>query len=184
MEKYHVRLLDDEAALLAKIDLRESHENHTQGHEVYKANKQPILALLKSLSERDAIPQERLNYWNDPRYQHSRIKASRKGLFERNGCTGADIYTHPNFIQLLRYFLFGANLHDTVITAFEAKVGKPEWVSSSDVVPIGKSARDLTRQYRLNPYETSEEFFKLCLDMGLGLNMAQSVMRSVKQVRT
>lgn len=184
MEKYHVQLSDDEAALLTKVDLIESHESHGDGHEAYKGNKQPILALLKSLSERDAIPQERLNYWTDARYQHSRIKASRKGLFERNGCTGADIYTHPNFIRHLRYFLFGADLPDAVMGAFEARVGNPEWVSSSDIIPIGKSARDLTRQCRLNPHEASEEFFKLCLDMGLGLNVAQSVMRSVKQVRT
>jgi hypothetical protein len=31
-----------------------------------------------------------------------------------------------------------------VIEACEAKVGNPDWVSSSDIVPIGKAARDLT----------------------------------------
>lgn len=183
MEKYHIKLTESEAAILAKIDLRESHRNHADGHAAYTANAQPILALLQSLSDRSAIPQERLNYWNDPRYHQGRIKASRKGLFERNGCRGADIYTHPNFIRHLRYFLFGADLPDDVITAFEEKVGNPQWVSSSDIVPIGKAARDITRQHRLDVSEAPDEFFKLCLDMGLGLSTAESVMRSVKQVR-
>jgi len=183
MEKYHIKLTQTEAVTLAKIDLRESHRNHDEGHAAYKANAQPILALLQSLNDRCAVPQERLNYWNDPRYHQGRIKASRKGLFERNGCKGADIYTHPHFIRHLRYFLFGADLPDDVITAFEEKVGNPQWVSSSDIVPIGKCARDLTRQHRLDKTDAPEEFFKLCLDMGLGLTTAESVMRSVKQIR-
>lgn len=183
MEKYHIKLTESEAATLAKIDLRDSHRNHDEGHAACKANAQPILALLKSLSDRSAVPKERLNYWNDPRYHQGRIKASRKGLFERNGRTGAEIYTHPHFLRHLRYFLFGAELPDAVITAFEEKVGNPEWVSSSDVVPIGKFARDLTRQYRLEKTDAPEEFFKLCLDIGLSLTKAESVMRSVKQIR-
>ncbi|BAC47183.1 bll1918 [Bradyrhizobium diazoefficiens USDA 110] len=83
MEKYHIKLTESEAAILAKVDLWESHRNHDEGHAAYKANAQPILTLLQSLSDRSAIPQERLNYWNDPRYHQGRIKASRKGLFER-----------------------------------------------------------------------------------------------------
>ncbi|MCK1281787.1 hypothetical protein IVB46_41890 [Bradyrhizobium sp. 61] len=183
MEKYHIKLTDEEAAFVASIDLRVSHDHHDEGHAAYLANKKPILALLKSLSERDAMPAARLSWWKDPRYNQGRVKASRKGLFERNGCIGADIYTHPHFIPHLRYFLFGADLSDEVISAFEEKVGNPQWVTSSDVVPIGKYARDLTRQHHLDKADAPEEFFKLCLDLGLGLNTAGSVMRSVKQVR-
>ena len=91
MEKYHIKFTEEETAILARIDLQESHQGHRDGHEAYKANKQPILALLKSLSERNGISAERLSYWNDPRYRQGRIKASRKGLFERYGCRGADI---------------------------------------------------------------------------------------------
>lgn len=183
MDKYHIRLTADETATLANIDLRTTHQDHDEGHKAYQANKQPILALLKSLGARKAIPQERLNFWTEARYHQGRIKASRKGLFERNGRRGADIYTHPNFIPHLRYFLFGADLPDVVISAFEEKVGRPEWVSSSDIVPIGKVARDLTRQHGLSKSDAPQEFFKLCLDMGLGLSTAESVARSVKQIR-
>jgi len=183
MEKYHVKLTEAEKALLAKIDFQLSPHDHDGGHAAYKANMQPILALLKSLGERAAVPDERLKFWNDPRYHFGRIKASHKGLFERNGCTGADIYTHPNFIPYLRYFLFGADLPDEVILAFEVKVGNPQWISSSDVVPLGKFARDLTRQYRLDVAVAPKEFFKLCLDMDLSLSTAERVMHSVKQIR-
>ena len=91
-------------------------------------------------------------------------------MFERNGCTGQEIYTHPHFIPYLRYFLFGADLPDAVIAKFEEKVGNPDWVTSGDIVPIGKCARDLARQYRLDQADTPEEFFRLCLDMGLRSN--------------
>jgi hypothetical protein len=124
-----------------------------------------------------------LKYWDDPRYRQGRIKASHKGVFERNGCTGADIYTHPHFIPFLRYFLFGADLPEAVISAFEETVGNPQWVTSSDIVPIGKSARDLARRRHLDKTDASAEFFKLCLDMGLGSSTAESIMRSVKQIR-
>ncbi len=184
MEKYHIPLTDSETATLAAIDLRRFHDNHDEGRAAYLNNQEPILALLRSLADRDAIPEVRLKYWNDPDYYQGRLKTSRRGVFERNGCHGTDIFIHPSFIYHLRYFLFGAELPDTVITAFEAKVGNPEWVSSSDIVPIGKCARDLTRQYRLPVSDAPDEFFKLCLDMGLGLRTAESVMRSVKQIRT
>jgi hypothetical protein len=183
MNKYHIVLTDAEAQLLSKIDVRSSHDNHDEGRAAYLSNQKPILALLKSLGARRGIPEVRLKYWNDPTYRSGRIKGSRKGLFERNNCRGEDIYTHPHFLEHLRYFLFGTELPDAVVEEFEKKVGRPEWVSSSDVVPIGKAARNLTRKYRLDVAWAPEEFFKLCLDMGLSLNTADSVMRSVKQIR-
>ena len=66
---------------------------------------------------------------------------------------------------------------------FEEKVGDPAWVTSGDLNPIGKCARSLTRQYHLDKGFSSEEFFKLCLDMGLGVVTATYVMNSVKKLR-
>ena len=183
MKKYHIELTDEEKALVKDIDLRVSHRNHPERNAAYEENKRPILALLESLSKRNAIPKERINYWTDPDYNKGRHNVSKKGVFERNGCTGQEIYTHPHFIPYLRYFLFGADLPDAVITEFEEKVGNPDWVTSSDIVPIGKCARALTRQHSLDRDHAAEEFFKLCLDMGLGRGTANSVMRSVKQLR-
>ena len=183
MKKYHIEFTEEEKAHIKAIDLRVSHRNQTERNAAYKANKRPILALLESLSERNAIPEERINYWTDPDYNTGRLKVSNKGVFERNGCTGQEIYTHPNFIPYLCYFMFGADLPDAVITEFEEKVGNPDWVTSGDIVPIGKCARTLTRQHSLDRAHAAEEFFKLCLDMGLGRSTADSVMRSVKQLR-
>ena len=180
MKKYHMELIDEEEVLVETIDLCVSHANRDEAHVAYR---RPILALLQSLCERGAIPEERLKYWNDPDYNTHGRKMSHKGVFERNGCTGEDIYTHPHFIPYLRYFLFGADVPDVVIRKFEAKVGNPNWVTSGDIVPIGKCARDLTRQYRLDRLHAAEEFFKLCLDMELGLSTAAIVRRSVMQLR-
>lgn len=183
MKKYHVELTSDERLLLEQIDLRTNHGSHDQARAAYLANQQPILALVRSLSARQAIPQERIKYWNDADYNPGRIKASRKGAFERNSCTGDDIYIHPHFLAHLRYFLFGADLPDAVILAFEEGIGNPEWVSSSDVPAIGKLARELTRQHALDKSTAEDEFFKLGLDLGLGLDVAESIRHAVRQVR-
>lgn len=183
ISRYHVILSEAEAELLKSIDLRVSHSSHADGRAAHLANQTPILELVKSLSGRNAIPAQRLRYWNDQDYNPGRIKASRKGLFERNGCRGSEIYIHPHFIPYLRYFLFGCELPDRVIQEFETAVGDPACVTSGDVVPIGKTARELTRRHRLDRSDAPEEFFKLSLDLGLSLSVAESVMRSVKQAR-
>ena len=179
MNKYHIELIDSERTILARIDLRE-HRHHSEAYAANKANAGPILALMKSLSERSALPKERLNYWADPKYNPGRIKASRKELFGSNRAC-AEIYTHPQFLRYLRYFLFGAELPDTVIAEFEGRVGNLDWVTSGDIVPIARSARDLISKYGLDKTSAPQEFFKLCLDMGLGLTIAESVMRSAKR---
>lgn len=183
MKKYHVELTSDERLLLEQIDLRTSHASHDEARAAYIANQRPILALVGSLSARHAIPNERIKYWNDPDYNPGRIKASRKGLFERNSCVGDDIYVHPNFLAHLRYFLFGADLPDAAIQEFEDGVGDLQWVSSSDGPAIAKLARELTRRHGLDRPSAEDEFFKLGLDMGLGLAVATSIRHAVKQAR-
>lgn len=186
MGKYHIELTDEEQELVDAITLRMPlfGENQSDSHSIYLANKRPIVALLKSLNKRGAIPEVRLKYWDDPDYNTDhRFKVSNKGLFERNGCMGQDIYTDPHFLPYLRYFLFGAELPDSVIVEFEKKVGNPNWLTSGDILPIGKFARKLVRQHDLDRRRAPEEFFKLCLDMGITLSYAESVMDSVKKAR-
>ncbi|MDE0659252.1 MAG: hypothetical protein OXI79_06330 [Gammaproteobacteria bacterium] len=182
MAKYRISLTEEEAALCATIDLRVRHESHDEGRAAYLANREPILGLLRSLRERDGIPEERMRYWLDPEYNTGRLKASHKGVFEQNGRQGAEIYEHPHFVPYLRYFLFGAELPDPVIAAFEEAVGNPEWVTSGDIVPMGTRARGLAREYQLERREAAEEFFKLCLDMGLGVHTAASVRSAVMRL--
>lgn len=182
-DRYRLAFTDEEERLVAKIDLRRSHANHDEAHTAYLENQEPILALLKSLSDRDGVPAQRISYWNDPEYQPGRLKGSHKELFERNDCRGEDIYTHPHFIKHLRYILLGADLPQGVITAFEAEVGNPEWVSYGDSLDLGKKARNLVRQYGLSPHEACEEFFKLALDLKLGASKALRIRGVVRETR-
>ena len=183
MRSYEIELTVEENALLQTIDLRVSHLTHDEGRATYLANREPIISLLRCLDKRGAIPPERLSYWNDPDYNTGRLKASHKEVFVRNGCTQEDIYTHPHFLPYLRYFLFGPDLPDPVILRFKEQVGNPDWVTSSDIVPIGKYARDLTRKFSLDRTCAAEEFFKLCLELRLGLSTARTARRSVMQLR-
>lgn len=183
MSKYHIALTDDEKALLQAITLRfESFEHDPR--EIYLQNEKPVLGLVKSLAKRDAVPEIRLKFWSDPEYRtNRRIKSAPKGTFERNGCTGDDIYIHLHFLPYLRYFLFGADLPDEVISRFERQVGNPAWVTSGDIDPMGKCARALIREFELDRYRAPEEFYKLCLDIGLERWVARIVMDSAKRVR-
>lgn len=183
MSKYRLSLTAEEETLFRQIDLSVSHGNHDEQRAAYLGNQKPILALIKSLNERDGIPEHRIRYWADPDYNPGRIKSSRKGLFERNGNQGDEIYTHPSFVRHLRYLLLGSELPAHISEAFERKTGNPEWVNSSDAIDLGKYARKLVRENNMVGSEAAGEFFKLALDIGLSLNEALIILESVKQVR-
>ena len=151
MEKYHVELTDNEQMLVARIDFESC------DRESYLNNQEPILALVRSLSDRNAIPEQRLKYWNDPEYNVGGRFTSKRGTFERNGTEGDEIYRHPHFLKYLRYFLYGADLPDDLIDRFRSSCEEGfvnfSHVTSSDIVPICKSARTVSRiairKYRL-----------------------------------
>lgn len=174
---YAIELTEEESALLSGIELDQSGLDHEQ----YKLQGPLVLSLLNSLAERNAIPEVRLRYWSDPEYQIGRLKASHKGLFERNGRQGDEIYTHPHFLKYLRYFLFGAQLPASAIAEFEEAVGNPEWVSSGDITDITKGTRRIVREHGLQAED--EEFYRLALDVGLNQWFAKAVRDAVKQVR-
>lgn len=174
---YEVELTKDESETLSGIELDQSALDHEQ----YKRQAPLILELLRSLAERNAIPEIRLKYWSDPEYHIGRLKTSYKGRFERNGNQGDEIYIHPNFLPYLRYFLFGPQLPASAIGEFEKVVGNPEWVSSGDVTDISKGTRAIVRKYGL--HDDDEEFYRLALDIGLSQWFAKSVRDAVKQVR-
>ena len=139
--------------------------------------------LMHLLLARSAIPAQRLAYFDDPTYRHGRIKGSRRKLFERNGTADDEIYRHPNFLEHLRYFLFGASLPNSVIERFSEAAGRFGHVGPSDALELGKLARDLTRQFGLQPHEASDEFFKLALDCGIYHGHAERIANSVRNIR-
>ncbi len=183
MNKYHIKLTIRETVLVKELNFHFSQASDKDARAAHKTNGLLIPTLFRSLSERCAIPRKRLTYWNDPEYNTSRLKTSHKGAFERNGCKGQQIYAHPHFLPYLRYFLFGADLPEAAIAKFEDKVGNPDWVTLRDDIRIAKYARDITRQHCLDKYFAAEEFFKLCLDMRLGLFLAKSVRTSLRRMK-
>lgn len=174
---YEVELTVHETEILSGIELDQSALDHEQ----YKRQAPLILELLASLVERKAIPEIRLKYWSDPEYHLGRLKTSYKGIFERNGNQGDEIYIHPNFLPYLRYFLFGAQLPAAAIAEFKAVVGDSDWVSSGDITNITKGTRAIVRKFGLQ--NDDEEFYRLALDVGLNQLFAKSVRDTVKQVR-
>ena len=186
MKKYHIELTEEEQRLVDQIDFQ------TFDHETYLASKEPILALLSSLRARDAIPEPRWKYWIDPEYSIGGYKnTSNKETFERNGNVGDDVYTHPHFrSHYLPYLLFGADLPDDIIEAFETdfrSIGVDvRHFTSGDYDPVWKAARKQARRairvYDMNKKKVAKEFFKLCLDMGFDVYDAFTVRRAVMQV--
>lgn len=179
VSKFVIDLTEEETKIFTTIEFDPGEIDFNNASK----NGEAVLKLVGMLAKRDALPPVRAKFWTDPKYQIGRLKCSHKGVFERNGCTGAEIYKHPHFLPYLRYFLFGADLPLTVIAEFEKKVGNPRWVTSSDVVPLGAFARSLARKHSLNKHNAADEFFKLALDLGLSVNVASSIHHSVMQLK-
>jgi hypothetical protein len=177
-DQFAITLEPTETAILASIEF----DAHKIRHETAQTNGSAVVELMRLLVKRRAIPEARARYWADPDYQNGRTKASHKVVFQRSGNTGDEIYKHPHFLAFLRYFLYGADLPSKVIAALKAKVGNPDWLTSSDIVPLTDFARTLARQNGLD-HEASEEFFKLALDLGLPIDTAGAIRRSVMKIR-
>ena len=183
MSKHHIELTADEARDTGMITFNVKKLNHAELRRAVVANEEPIARLMQSLHQRNAIPEPRRRYWEDPECNIGGNGKSRRSVFERNGRRGNDIYTHPHFLPHLRYFLFGAELDEAVMREFEDQVEGLEPITSGDLEPIRACVRRLTRQHQLDRKPAAEEFFKLCLDMELGVIRAAAVRETVMKTR-
>jgi hypothetical protein len=146
-------------------------------------NGHKVVALMKSLLARKGIPAERMSYFMDPKYQTGRMKGSHRDLFHSNGHNDDTLMRHAHFLDHLRYFVCGADLPASAISAFRKEVAGCGTVTSSDVLPLGNFARRETRERGLPPQKACEEYFKLALDCGMGLSHARAVRDRVKTIR-
>jgi hypothetical protein len=142
-----------------------------------------MLALTKSLIDRNAIPESRGRYLSDPDYNVSGRGSSRMDGFVRYGCRGDDILRHPHFLKYLRYLVFGPALPRNLIEAFAQAVNECGNVTSGDTEFLREKARSLVRSARLDPGIAAEEFYKLAIDVGLSADTANCVRIAVKQVK-
>lgn len=109
---------------------------------------------------------------------------SHLNVFERNGTAGNEILRHPNFHKYLLYFIEGPSLPAKTVAQFCAVIDSLGSVSGEDILELRNLVRRLTRESGLNPYDASEEFFKLALECGASAAIAESLLRAVREVRT
>jgi len=172
-----VELTIEEAELLGRITFGPSHN-----HEVLRASCAAAAPLAKSILARKVIPEVRIRFFTDPEFNIGSRK-SRKEIFESKGTTGENILSHGHFLPYLYYFIFGPNLPVQVITSFCARAYSSEYVSGSDVEDLRKEARNLTRRFNLEPRDAAEEFFKLALECGMGVDYARSIRDTVRTMK-
>lgn len=138
--------------------------------------------LLKMLLARKAIPELRIRYFTDPSFNIG-TKKSRKQIFEVNGTKGDEIFKHPHFLPFLIYFISGPNLPKEIIDNFNKLVAAEPYISGSDLQAIQQFVRNATRQHDLIPREACEEFYKLALECGLGVDHSRFVRETVRSMK-
>jgi hypothetical protein len=174
-------LTEEEQELLNGIVLRAS--ELVREPALVVTNGDRVLALMKRLIARRAIPEARVRYFLDPNYNAGGRGQSRRAGFEGAGCYGDDIFRHTTFLKYLHYFLFGADLPSSVKADFSKEVAGCGPITSGDMQTLTKAARQLTRAKALEPKRASEEFYKLAIDCGLNSDSAGYVRKAVRQAR-
>ena len=175
-----IELSEEERNLLEQITL----DARDLEHGTARANGALVTELMHLLlARKNAIPAHRIRYFTDPDYNIGGRGSSRKQIFERNGTTGDAIFAHPHFLEYARYFVCGPDLPEAVIEAFAAHVEECGQITSGDLLPLAKEARTLARRFRLDPRDSSEEFFKLALEHGLGPSYARIIRDKVRTIR-
>ena len=152
-------------------------------HAVHVSNAKIIPQLMASLLNREAIPKHRVKYFEDPNFRKGRIKGSHRSLFERDGTVGVQIFEHYSFRKYLHYFLVGSDLPAHLIADFREKAEMFGHVGPSDAADLAKFAKVLVRRYELQPFEASEEFFKLSLDCGIYLGYCFVISETVRKMK-
>ncbi len=122
--------------------------------------------LAELLVRRQAIPPARLRYFTDPEMLIGGRGKSLKHLFERHGLQEADIFRHPHFLPILRYFICGPDLPaDTIIRYRQAIRDR-----SSYPLQFRRRLRRLIyhemQMHRIPRIHAAREFFKLTQELG------------------
>lgn len=139
--------------------------------------------LAKNLLNRKVIPQIRQDYFTKPKYNIGGRGKSRMEVFQQKGINGEEIFKHLNFHKYLRYFILGPALPLEVIQEFNALVDENKPVTSGDQKSFCILARNQVRQYLLDSKKVSEEYFKLCLELNLDIDMAKEIRNIVKRMK-
>jgi len=140
-------------------------------------------ALMELLLTRNAIPAHRLDWFTQPEHYIGGHGSSREQWFRSNAQPGTDIYRHPSFLKYLQYFIYGPDLPQPVVAAFEAEVEDCGMITSGDMPRLAKFARQQARSHGLDPKKACEEYYKLSLELGLDPDEARSIRDGVRTLR-
>jgi hypothetical protein len=178
-KSFAIALTPEESELLSGIQLDPF---AIPNPEALRQNGDRVGKLLDSLKARRGIPEHRISWYTDPDYNVGGRGASK---YDRFTAGHADnVPYHPNFLKVLRYFLYGPDLPEGIIAAFREEVesyGQP--FTSGDITPLSKFARKLAKESRLAGPTNAEEFYKLALECGVSAMYAQLVRKNVLEVR-
>jgi hypothetical protein len=179
-DNYTIALTADEQELLDKITFE---VRMSTPHEERLENFDRAGDLTERLLKRDAIPQHRLDWFTEPEYNISGRGSSREQIFRRNAAPDTDIFRHPHFLRYLRYCIFGPDLPARLMSDFQDEVAACGSITSGDILPLASLARQQVRTHRLDAKRTSEEYFKLALEVGLDAEQARTIRDHVRKVR-
>lgn len=174
-----IELTEPEKALAERIFSPQSRESYS-----WAPIGAAMLALMRSLRKRKAIPEARWKYFTDPECFVGGHGRSHLQVFEKNGTYGDDIVRHEHFVKYLRYFLYGPDLPTDVIEAFRGKIVECGGdFTGSDALTVADFAGKLARSHRLAADNVGEEFFKLAIECGFDTAGARCVRDKVKTGR-
>lgn len=120
-----IELTGEETALLKDIDF------DCRSHDDLRRSCGRAGELAPILLRREAIPENRLRYFKDSEYNGG--KRSRMEIFIGNGTSGAEMFSHGNFLKYLRYFIHGADLPDQVKKEMAQVAGDPTHFTSGEL---------------------------------------------------
>jgi hypothetical protein len=181
MVQADIDLTDDERSLFGRITFDWDFRRHDL--EGFARNSETVAQLITALLERNAIPEHRLKYFNDPDYRKGRLKGSRRDLFRRNRNSDEEILRHPHFLEHARCFVCGPDLADVLMREFRETVRRCGQVSSGDAIDLANLARRQVRAFGLAPHDAAEEYFKLALDGGMWVSHALHIEDRVRKLR-
>ena len=138
--------------------------------------------LAESLLKRKSIPRVRVEWFADPKLNAGGRGKSRRGVFEKNGTSGRDIFRHGNFMEYLRYFIHGPDLPKETIRGFCKIIEDDAGTSGMVLKQIQAYVRKEVRDKRLDPGHAAEEFFKLAHEIA-NPNLADSVRSAAKSLK-
>jgi hypothetical protein len=110
-------------------------------------------------------------------------RKSRHQVFRDNGCSDEDIIEDGNFIQHLRYMIYGALLPAGTIRAFRRIVEEDAGTTGMIRDQLRAFVRAESRRLRLDRLQAADAFFMLTLECGEDLGLAASVRAAALSIR-